>query len=643
MADIAKDVLKHSVQEDEITLTEGVGTAWFSMITLPELQGQLPEWGQPLRQLRLRQLYYNDMNSLVTSAIQQLVRRIKQTPWTLVGGPTLTRQYQSLMQESEFGDGFDTLMSKLLVDYYTLDCGAFLEIVGPGQPHTPLRGKPVGLVALDALRCYVTGNRTWPVFYRSHRTNKLHKLHWTRVQRLVDMPTPDPFYRGLGLCALSRASTVAQAQILLMRHEIENLADQPANGIITFAGVAREKLLSALGNYNDSRENNTQPILRNLLQLTSTDPANPVKVEVTPFSNLPEGYTQDEVIRNHVNLLALALGVDPQDLWPLASKSMGSGLQSEVLHAKGQGKAYGDTLSLLTRVFNISVLPKSLELRFKPRDGEREQQDADTATSWMGVATTGVNAGLFTPMQGALLLASNVDAFSDVLLDEAGNLRVADDDVREPGQESQKKPTPNADAAANVLGETKTPPKQEGDEPDKARVDDDTTSKSIENIQVGFERRVKPLLTMETTKLRFTALMAHYVAHYGEQAFKAGLMAGGVQSHDMSVTDEKSVLQLTKAQSVYASHLADALFSSKSVSTALGNQRPGDLFQRLIEPFYRMGQQSADQNGYYRWLDKSLSVHVHRLQDWLDAGYAGKFEKVEGPSVGFLPMRDGVE
>ena len=640
MAD-AKDVLKHSVQEEEITLTQGVGTAWFSMITLPELKGRLPEWGQPLRQLCLCQLYYNDMNSLVTSAIQQLIRRVKQTPWTLVGGPTLTRQYQSLMQESEFGDGFDTLMSKLLVDYYTLDCGAFMEIVGPGQPHTPLRGKPVGLVALDALRCYVTGNRTWPVYYRSHRTNKLHKLHWTRVQRLVDMPSPDPWYRGLGLCALSRASVVAQAQMLLMQHEIENLADQPANGIITFAGVAKEKLLTALGNYNDAKENNAQPILRNLLQVTSTDPANPVKVEIIPFSNLPTGYTQEEVIRNHVNLLALAIGVDPQDLWPLASKSMGSGLQSEILHAKGQGKAYGDTLSLLTRVFNISVLPKSLELRFKPRDGEREQQDADTATTWMGVATAGVTAGLFTPQQGAALLAYNVDAFSDVLLDEAGNLRVADADVAEPGQESEKKPTPNADAASNVMGDTKTPtnPNDEG----RSTVDDDTTTKTLETTRTSFKASVTTLLKEIPDQVRFTNKLCALVAHHGSEAFELGLMDGGIQSHDISVAEEKSVLQLTKAQSVYVARAAEALFSSRSVTQALANQQPEVLFERMVQPFYLAGLQAADQNGYYMVADKSVEGHVHRLREWQSAGFTGGFTRVEGPSVGRLTTKDDAD
>lgn len=634
---------------------------------------ELPHWGSFERNFALRKLYLADKNSMVTSAIQQLIRRIKQTPWVLVGGPTLTTYFQTLFQMAEFEDGFDVLLTKLLTDYFTLDIGAFLEIVGPGDSSEPLTQRATGLVALDGLRCWPTGNREWPVFYRSHRTGELHRLHRTRVIRLVDMPSPDPFFKNLGFCALSRAATVAQAQIMLMNQEIEALADSPANGIITFAGIAREKLLTSMQSFIDAKDADIAPILRNLLQLTSTDPANPVKVELIPFSQLPVGYNHDDIIRNHVNLIALAIGVDPQDLWPLATKSMGSGLQSEVLHAKGQGKAYGDTVSLLTRVINIGVLPKSLEMRFKPRDGEREQQDADVAQTWMGVAQLGVTSGIMSAAQGALLISNNVDAFADVLLDQAGNLRLQDNDARDPAQpEDTANPATPSDKVVPV------PTVAPGANPNKTPVANDqaqggdktpngpSAHKALQATRLDFEGDLEDLLksavTGETARRRFGVVFRALLLKYGRKAFQDGLTEGGVNLMDMDAQDDKTVVQLSVSQSAYVTNLGDAIFQAQNVTEAMASQKPEVWFNKSIYPFYVAGLQSADQNGYYGWAygntiehcancsEFADGGHIHRLKDWIGSGWQPKthrlechgyncdckFFKTDGPAIGTL-------
>ncbi len=621
-----------------------MGIDWFYQLDSLSIFDSLPPWGTLGRQFRLRRLYYQSGNSLVQSAIQALIRQVKQTPNELVGAhPTLVRRYQDLFQQADFGGGIDQLLSKLLVDYYTLDVGAVMEIVGPGAKDTPLLVPPVGLVALDALRCYFTGNLEFPIFYRSHRTNKLTKMHWTRVVRLVDMPSSDPFYRGMGFCALSRAAAVAQAEIAMYRLELQNLSDEPANGLLILSGMAEAKFLKKLSDFDDNRNSDQPSLLRNLIQITTTEPGGAVDGKIIPFSQLPVGYTQEESVRTHVNLLALAIGVDPQDIWPLSGQSMGSGSQSKILHAKSSGKALGDTLSLLGRTWNIAVLPSSLELRYKPRDTEREQSDANIASTWVTLSNTLFVSGQIDGQQANQLLANNVDAFADVLLDQSGALRLPSDDKKDPNEDNtvpaQKPGAPTAkppivapDAKPNTLP--------------SSRRDNRTQVKSGEGlslVELDFTGELDDLLLAavdgQVPQGAFGVKLRAMVQGYGRKAFEEGLLEAGVADRQLDNQDEATVAKLTLEQSTYVSNVAKAIYESRLVTDAMAAQKPTLWFNKSIYPFYLEGLKSGDQNGMYVWelgvaekhcpdCSRLAAGHQHRLKEWLDSGYVPRSDQL---------------
>lgn len=424
------EVLDQSVQEHRPSagLFQELGL-WFLGNVQALAAYEIADWGTARRLRQQRHLFYASHNTLVVSALTDLIRRVKQTPWEIAGPERQAKKFQRILQQANFGAGFDVMISKVLQDYLTLDCGAYVEIIAPGTPDTAITMPVTGVASLDALRCYPTDDPEHPVLYYSHVSGQLHKLHRTRVVRIIDMPSPDPEHISLGMSSLSRALSVVYAQMLMLRHQLASLDDVPMTGVATITGVSQQKLMAATEDFYERGASDSTDPLRNLLVLKSADPKELAKFELTSFSNLPDGFKINEAISWHVNMTALAIGVDPQDLWPLSGAPLGSGQQSQVLHQKGKGRAIGDIYNLMVRLFNLSVLPLSCKFEYKTQDTQQSIDDANRASAWSSVAAQTVAAGLMTAAQGQQLAANTIPEYADVMLDERGLLRLPDSDV----------------------------------------------------------------------------------------------------------------------------------------------------------------------------------------------------------------------
>ena len=124
----------------------------------------LPAWGTPECDIALRLLHYRQHGSLVSGAAELYIEKFLSIPFEISGGRNLTFTWQDLFFDSEFGEGYDVLIGKGLVDYLTLNRGWFMEVVSYGDPDTPIKegAKILGINHLDAMRIYFTGNREWP-------------------------------------------------------------------------------------------------------------------------------------------------------------------------------------------------------------------------------------------------------------------------------------------------------------------------------------------------------------------------------------------------------------------------------------------------------------------------------------------------
>lgn len=398
----------------------------------PSKADMLPAWGSLECDIALRVLHYTQHNALWGGASKIWIQKILGTPYEISGGRNLTYDWQELFFESDFGEGYDYMMSKFLTDYLTLNRGGFIEKVSYGDPDTPIKegAKILGLNHLDALRVYFTGNREYPFLYQSEFNGALHKMHYTRVIHLAEHPAPNTLMYGMGKSALYDALTVANAQTLLGRHQNELLNDLPPPGIVIFNNVKADEVATAMTQFDYERVRDGQSVYRAPLQLSSKDPSQPATVTFVPMSTVPQDFDYEKYMRVHVNLLALTLQLDPQDIWPLQSSAMGSGAQSRILEAKGSSKGPGYLLTRLERCWN-TVLPRSLEWKYKAPDAQADAQIANTAKTWTDIAG---NAQFMTEDEKRQLVANQVPAFADVLLDESGQVRLYDADPKTPTQ-----------------------------------------------------------------------------------------------------------------------------------------------------------------------------------------------------------------
>ncbi len=611
--------LNLSVQEQEPKGSIG-GSGWWAGV-MPPRADILPPWGLRSRDLALRKLYLASYNTLIQGIVTYLVHNTTACPWEIQGGRNLTYQFQELLQYAHFGDGWDGFLERVLTDYLTQDFGAVVEIIGRGSPDQPLRGAAVGIAHLDSQRCAATGNWEYPIIYWPKRGGDMYRLHWTRVFRMTDMPSSEERAFGNGLCALSRAAGIAVIQQMLGKYQVERLDNLPPSGIAAISGITDTQFQDAMAFYQAAQTQDGNVYWRNILRLIGVDPKNPVRVEFTSFAQLPEQFDYRTYMEMHVNALALAFGVDPQDVWPLSGSSMGTATQSKVLHQKGQGKAPAEIRGKLTRMINLRVLPESLEFEFKYRDKEADQQEAERAQIWVNT----VNSAPITPEQKQMMLAKNVEAFADVLLDDKGQLIEAPDVDRQPpdeptAMEDNAVPGTTPDNTVNSQAPANTAPIP----PAKA-----LRFKAIQSTRLDFEGDMEDLLASavsgSTSQAEAGIRLRGMIAQYIPAAYGDGLTDGGVES-EPSRDDRVVINGMIADQSAFISNMLDTLYTD-GLTEAEVIGKPAMWFNGSIMPAYAAGLLSADANAMMEFGgedgDEScadcqrLKGQRHRFSDWV--------------------------
>jgi hypothetical protein len=93
---------------------------------------------------------------------------------------------------------------------------------------------------------------------------------------------------------------------------------------------------------------------------------------------------------------------------------------------RARGNAVGDLLTAIERALNWYVLPESVEFAFKFRDPQEEIERANTARAYAQTATA--LRDILTVDERRALVAAQIPAVREVLLDAAGALRLYDAD-----------------------------------------------------------------------------------------------------------------------------------------------------------------------------------------------------------------------
>jgi hypothetical protein len=394
------------------------GMFWFSR----DLDGsEISPWWSEQRDKDLIQFTMKEGNDILQGAISSMVKKFRAMNWALSGPEKTIARYQRVLAESDFGQGWEVLIGKTVETYLRQDKGTVLELIGSGDPSTPLVSPVLGVATLDSQFCQLTGDLTFPVIFHNAKGNTSHKIHATRMVHIVDMPSPNELMNNIGFCAVSRVIASSSVLLKLARYKNEKLDDLPEAGLLIFNNILPDKWDDARANYQRQRRRLGQQFWANVMTFFSLDPAQAASADFINFSNLPDNFNEKESIDTYINILSLAFGVDVREFWPMSAGPLGTAQETTVQAQKAKGKGIGDIISTIERAINWSILPRSVTFAFDFQDDEEDKlraeiEDIKTNTimsMWRPDAITGSPV---TSMEIRQMLADNVDYFKDDFL-----------------------------------------------------------------------------------------------------------------------------------------------------------------------------------------------------------------------------------
>src|SRR3990167_1002274 len=124
------------------------------IIYLSSLADEIPAWGSmpAARDKALREFWPTE--PILASAIYSTASRYAALEWDLEGPPKTVKEVSNWLHGVELGEGWIPFMLKTLIDLFTTDNGAFIEVVRTGDsPTAPV----ISLNHLDSSKCVRTG------------------------------------------------------------------------------------------------------------------------------------------------------------------------------------------------------------------------------------------------------------------------------------------------------------------------------------------------------------------------------------------------------------------------------------------------------------------------------------------------------
>lgn len=344
------------------------------IVNFATVADSFPAWGTSpaQRDILLRKFWPTE--PILASAMTNMVAKYASLGWSLEGPSRTVKQTQLQLQYVEHGEGLSALRSKIALDLFSQDNGAFMEVVRTSDSPDAVW---VSLNHLDSARCIRTGRREEPVIYYD-RNEKPHRLKWYQVICMTEMPSPVEHLRGMQYCAVTRLLRAAQIMKDISIYEQEKISGRFVRAIHFISGVTQRAVTDALR--LGGEEANNQGLLHYMqpLIIAALDPTSQVTKQTIEMATLPDHFDKEVFMRWYINQLALAFATDYQEFAPLPAGNLGTSQQSQILHLKSKGKGPALFMNMFERALNFhNVLPATVHFAFGEQDTDVDIQKAE--------------------------------------------------------------------------------------------------------------------------------------------------------------------------------------------------------------------------------------------------------------------------
>jgi len=439
--EVTQALLDASVKQTPHQRTAYPGGAFESSLLwfVAQSADDIEPWGRrvKIRDFQLRQFIGTE--STFTSALGTVAARNAAFDYTIEGPPRTSAAMHKVLENSDQGRGWTSLMVKYSIDLETQDSGAFIEIVRQNNdsPDSPV----VALNSLDASRCYHTGDPLRPVIYLDIM-GKYHLLEWWQVIASAELPAPVDIRPGIQFCALTRLMLAAQVIKNTALYMREKTGGRNTRAIHIVQGVTTAQVTEAVSKLQATAD--AQGLMRyvNPLVIGTIDPEAKVDLKTLELAGVPDGWDEEKIFKVYIAQVAMAFFTDYQEFAPLPGGNLGTSQQSQVLHDKSRGKGPGLFMKIVAHAMNRLVMPKSCEFRFDEQDLEADRTQAEIKKLRREGRSVDIMSGELLPAEARQEAVDDGDLSQELFeraggLDATENITLSDEDQNRTAPDQQ--------------------------------------------------------------------------------------------------------------------------------------------------------------------------------------------------------------
>lgn len=422
----AIDLIRHSVtRNDHADAAPGAWNIMVGSLTAFSATPGLPPYWSRERDLVLTAT--REMEDMWSASVYKAKTKTVALGWEVSDSQesqTRVRRAQQLLLHFD-GKRYVPGFSKVLDDFLLTDNGAFVEIVRATQG---AGSRILGLMHLDSLRCWRTGDPKYPVLYRD-RHGKEHILKPHQVLDFVDEPSPRAEHRGVGRCAASRAFRTILKLTGVETYFREKITGERNLAIHIVNGITSEQLQSALLTGREDAQRRGFVLYRGSLVIPAIKMDADLQVVTIPLAEVPDGFDVTEERRDAYLRYANALGVPVQDIQPLSGQGLGTGTQTVILAEESEGMGLAAFRDDWKHALNEYVFPESTTFAWNNTHDLRDQRAmAETEKIRAETRSTQINSGEISPAMARQLAVDAGDLPRELVADRTTGGVLGDSD-----------------------------------------------------------------------------------------------------------------------------------------------------------------------------------------------------------------------
>lgn len=535
---------------------------YFPLVSAGAFDDMMSPFNPIYPNMRDRQLQrFSRAETMLQSAIYSMKSRLITMEWKVNGPDGPKEKAQELLKAPGFGDSLEVLIEKVTEDLLTADNGAFIEKIGPGNPASELPFNLVnGMAHLDSRQCWRTYDPTYPVIYTSPQTNKMHRIHHSRVVMMADNIQSAEIARNIGFCAVSRVAKWSRIMRDTLTYKDEKITGKFTRAIGVVTGVTQTAFQRALEENSEANDQRGFVMYNGIpfLIASGMEAGKDIDIAVQDLASIPDGFDFVQDTTTYAYILAWAFGVDAREFWP-ASQGGATKADAETQSLKAQRRGIGHITSLVQWGLR-QCLPESVEFEFDTTDEGQELLQEDVKHKKLVNLSILVDKGAINPleMRGLAIAEGIVD---DAVLEDLDIPADQDTATTQGDDQALEGNTPD--------GQPSEPVVEDDDD------DDDESTKALKKKAATFGGQVGNLMTgLYNEQISFSEFiigMNNAIQTYWPQAWEGGMAKFGLSMEDISPEEQARLNQEMSKQFGFIGGLGDAVVAARNAEAGIAS------------------------------------------------------------------------